>query len=122
MQKLHIQKYGEAMFTNEIIAGESRPFINDIFSFYHYGMLGFKEKVESPLRMSSLMESHEDVAKIVLDELGSLTPVEIMKKSLEDAVYQTIYQGGIGKNQIIPNHIMANSKPDFDIKKLSKNK
>jgi len=119
MQKLHVQKYGEPMFTNEIIAGESGPYIDDIMRFYHYGVLGFKEKVEQEI---ILLDTHEDVASIVLDEMGSLTPIEIMKKSLDDIVFKTIWQDGIGKNQIIPYYIMANSKSDFDIKKLSKKK
>lgn len=120
MQKLHIQIYEEPMFTNEIIAGESGPFINDIMSYYRYGVLGFNEKVEAPLKMTSLMDSHEDVVRIVLYKYGELSPIELMKKSLEDDTFQTIYQDGLGKNQIIPYDIMANSKTDFGIKKLVK--
>ena len=122
MQKLHVQKYGEPMYTNDIIAGESGPFINDVMSLFRFGVLGFSEKVEGPLSIRSLMDSHEDVAINVLDELGCLTPMELMKKSLNDSVYKTIWQDGVGKDQIIPYYIMANSKSDFDIRTLSKRK
>jgi len=118
MQKLHIQKYGEPMFTNEIIAGEFGPYIADIMSFFPYGALGFKEEVEQPV---ILLRSHEDVASMVLDEYGSLEPIELMKKSLEDEIFKTIWQDGIGKNQIIPYYIMGNEKKDYEIKILSKN-
>lgn len=120
MQKLHIQKYGEPIFTNEIIAGESGPFISDIANMLSWGVLGFDKKIENIC--TTLLESHEDVASIVLEKYGALTSMELMKKSIEDIVYKTIWQDGLGKNQIIPYYMMANSKPDFDIKLLTKNK
>lgn len=118
MQKLHIQKYGEPMFTNEITAGESGPYIADIMSLFSYGALRFKEKVEEPV---SLLITHDDVASIVLDEFGVLTPIELAKKSLDDETFKTIWQDGKGKNQIILYNIMGNEKKDYEIKVLSKN-
>ena len=79
MQKLHIERYDEPMFTNEIIAWSTGPCIPDVRKFFYYGMLGFNEKVKN---LITLMDSHRDVANIILKEYGALTPTELMKKSL----------------------------------------
>jgi len=119
MQKLHILKYDEPMFTNEIIACETGPCILDVREFFCYGMLGFNEKIK---RVITLMDSHKDVANIVLKEYGALSPTELMLKSLEDNAFKTIWQDGVGNNQVIPlYYLMADSKKDTNMKILSKN-
>ena len=119
MQKLHIERYDAPMFTNDIIACKTGPCIPDVRKFFYYGRLGFNEKVK---QLITLMDSHRDVASIILKEYGELTPMEIMKKSLEDNSFKTIWQNGLGENQIIPlYYLMTDTKKDFEIKILSKN-
>lgn len=119
MQKLHIERYDEPMFNNDIIAWETGPCIPDVRKTFYYGSLGFNEKIK---QLITLMDSHEDVANIILKEYGELTPMEIMKKSLDDNAFKTIWQNGLGKDQIIPlYYLMADVKKDYEMKILSKN-
>ena len=119
MQKLHIQKYGEPMFTNEILALETGPCIPDVKKIFSYGMLGFNERVE---KVISLLGSHKYVANIVLDEFGVLTPIELMRLSLDDNTFKAVWKNGLGKNQAITfYHIVATSKKNLNMKLLSKN-
>lgn len=119
MQKLHIERYDEPMFTNDIIVWETGPCIPDVWETFYYGRLRFSEKVK---QLITLMNSHRDVANVILKEYGELSPLELMKKSLDDEAYKTIWQEGLGKDQIIPlSYLMKDVKKDYQIKILSKN-
>ena len=99
MQKLHLQKYNDTMFNDEIRVTANGPHIDRVDNYFINGRLGFKEKLE---RRIILMDSHKDVANGVLEKYGKLTPTELMKLSQEDELFKAIWAGGKGKDMVIP--------------------
>lgn len=76
MQKLHLQKYGETMFSDEIITTINGPYIDSVATYFIEGRLGFKNKYEKKI---VLLDSHEDVVNNILEKYGAISPIDLMK-------------------------------------------
>lgn len=101
MQRKHLQKYDEIMFSDEIIATEDGPRIESVANYFMGSRLGFSTRVEQHI---VLMDSHEEIANEVLDIYGKYTPNQLLELSKDDFVYKMFYQNGKGKNRVILFH------------------
>ena len=75
MQKLHLQKYGEIMFSDEIVATINGPYIDSVATYFIEGRLGFKTKYQKRI---VLLDSHEDAVDTILKKYGKLSPIDLM--------------------------------------------
>ena len=107
MQKLHLQKYGDIMYSEEIIATVNGPCIPEINGFFLLGRLGFDEKIEQKI---VLLDSHNDVANTILEAYGKMNPSELMDLSCDDDAYKLVWENGRGENLPIPLGILANTE------------
>ena len=114
MQKLHIQKYGEPMFTNPIITSSYGPYIPDVYEYFTYGRLGFYEKGRESI---CLLDSHRDVALEVLDLYGNMEIYQIINISKKDVVHNSIWQNGKGNYKEISFYAFTLTSEPVLIKK-----
>lgn len=118
MQKLHLQKYGDIMYSEEIIATINGPCIQEINNFFLLGRMGFDEKIEQKI---VLLDSHDDVANTILETYGKFNPSELMNLSFEDEAYKLVWENGRGENLPIPLGILANTGFPEKNKTIKKN-
>lgn len=99
MQKLHIQKYGETMFNDEIAATINGPYIDSVANYFIEGRLGFKNKCDKRI---VLLDSHEDVVNTILEKYGNMSPIDLMKLSIDDNLFKAFWTNGKGDKRVIP--------------------
>ena len=99
MQKLHIQKYEDTMFNDEIRVTANGPYIDNVANYFCDGKLGFDEYYKKQI---VLMDSHEDVVNTILNRYGKFSPSDLLKLSFEDQLFKMFWADGKGNNMIIP--------------------
>lgn len=107
MQRLHLQEYGEPMFTDEVIARIDGPYIQSISNYFLKGRLGFDDPYKTSI---VLLDSHEKVANIILEKYGNISPRKLLKLSLIDESFKTIWSNGKGDNMVIPFEVLSSNK------------
>lgn len=117
MQKLHLKKYKEPMFSDRIIATPSGPIIEGLNDVFVIGRLEFKHKFDSEI---VFMESHEEVFYTILENFGHISPSELLKLSENDEAYQITYDNGKGDKSVIPLELISYTEIPFPI--IEKNK
>lgn len=99
MQKLHLQKYGETMFSDEIVATINGPYVDSVATYFIEGRLGFKTKYQKRI---VLLDSHEDAVDTILKKYGKLSPIDLMKLSISDNLVKAFLENGKGYKRVIP--------------------
>lgn len=99
MQKLHLQKYGETMFSDEIVATINGPYVDSVATYFIEGRLGFKTKCQKRI---VLFDSHEDVVNTVLEKYGNISPIDLMKLSMDDHLFKSFWTSGKRDKRVIP--------------------
>ena len=121
MQRKHLQKYDELMFSDEIIVTGDGPRIESVANYFMQARLGFSTRVEQRI---VLMDSHEEIVDEVLDIYGKYSPNQLIKLSKEDDIYKMFWQNGKGNNRVIPFHSNTQLETKSDktyYKKYTKN-
>ena len=104
MQKLHVQKYEDTMFNDEIRVTANGPYISNVANYFWNGRLGFDEYYEKRI---ILMDSHEDVVNTILNRYGKVSPSDLLKLCFEDQLFKIVWADGAGNNRIIPFNLQS---------------
>lgn len=118
MQKLHLQKYGETMFCDQITTTINGPYIDSVATYFIEGRLGFKNKYQKRI---VFLDSHEDVVNIILEKYGNVSPIDLMKLSMEDNLFKAFWSNGKGDKRIIPFDSFETTKESPKTLKYTKN-
>jgi len=112
MQRLHIQKYEDTMFNDEIRVTANGPYIDGVANYFWTGRLGFDNRLNQSI---ILKDSHEDVANLILNRYGKFSPNDLLKLSLEDELFKIVWADGTGNNRIIPFHLESKKEKSMSL-------